>query len=258
MSGDSFEQSARRWSNALSLLSIVLALAALIVPGAWIVGMARGDDGPTISPGEGARAYDPSIAGPTSLPRLLPESPPPSEAMPTLRATSAPPVATVPARQAVSPERLLIPSIELDVLVEPVGWFTIQLDGALYGQWQVPDHFAAGWHLTSAGLGERGNTVLNGHHNVYGQVFRRLEEVRPGDELTLIGGQREYAYTVEERTILAERGEPIEARLRNADWVMPTDDERVTLITCWPYTSNTHRLVLVARPAGLSKQAEDR
>ena len=54
MSGDSFEQSARRWSNALSLLSIVLALAALIVPGVWIVGMARGDDGPAIDLSEGA------------------------------------------------------------------------------------------------------------------------------------------------------------------------------------------------------------
>lgn len=28
----------------------------------------------------------------------------------------------------------------------------------------------------------------------------------------------------------------------------PTYDERITLITCWPYVSNTHRAVVVAEP----------
>jgi sortase A len=253
MPGDSFARSARRWSNALSLLGVVLALAALAVPGVWIAQAARGDESSAADlGGVTAQAYDP-----IPPPRLLPESPPPGEVGPTARVTSAPPLATAPVLQAVPPERLLIPAIELDAPVEPVGWFTVRLDGALYGQWQVPD-FAVGWHRTSAGLGEKGNTVLNGHHNVYGQVFRRLEEMRPGDELTLIGGRREYAYTIEARVILTERGQPVEVRLRNADWIMPTDDERVTLITCWPYTSNTHRLVLVARPAGSSEHVKDR
>jgi sortase A len=253
MPGDSFAQSARRWSNALSLLGVGLALAALTVPGVWITQAAQGDENSVADlGGTTAQANDP-----TSPPRLLPESPPSGEVGPATRVTTAPPLATAPAPQAVPPERLLIPAIELDVPVEPVGWFTIQLDGALYGQWQVPD-FAVGWHRTSAGLGEKGNTVLNGHHNVYGQVFRRLEELHPGDRLTLIGRQREYTYMVEERVILTERGQPVEVRLHNADWVMPTDDERVTLITCWPYTSNTHRLVLVARPAGSSEHVKDR
>jgi sortase (surface protein transpeptidase) len=26
-----------------------------------------------------------------------------------------------------------------------------------------------------------------------------------------------------------------------------TDDERLTLVTCWPADSNTHRLIIVAR-----------
>jgi sortase A len=253
MPGDSFAQSARRWSNALSLLGVVFALAALAVPGVWIAQAAQGDEHSIADlGGTAAQTHEP-----TPPPCLLPESPPSGEADPTPRATSAPPLATAPALQAVPPERLLIPAIELDAPVEPAGWLTIQLDGALYGQWQVPD-FAVGWHRTSAGLGEKGNTVLNGHHNVYGQVFRRLEELRPGDELTLIGGRREYTYTVEKRVILTERGQPVEVRLRNADWIMPTDDERVTLITCWPYSSNTHRLVLVARPAGSSGHIKDR
>jgi sortase A len=45
-----------------------------------------------------------------------------------------------------------------------------------------------------------------------------------------------------------ERGEPVEARRQNARWMNPTEDERLTMITCWPYTSNTHRLIVVAKP----------
>ena len=36
--------------------------------------------------------------------------------------------------------------------------------------------------------------------------------------------------------------------MENAAWIMPSEDERLTLVTCWPYTSNTHRLIIVARP----------
>ena len=48
--------------------------------------------------------------------------------------------------------------------------------------------------------------------------------------------------------LLEEKGMPEEVRRSNAQWIAPTDDERVTLVTCWPYTSNTHRLVIVAKP----------
>jgi sortase A len=48
--------------------------------------------------------------------------------------------------------------------------------------------------------------------------------------------------------ILPERDQPIEVRLANARYIQPTDDERLTLITCWPYESNTHRVVVIAFP----------
>jgi sortase A len=40
----------------------------------------------------------------------------------------------------------------------------------------------------------------------------------------------------------------LEVRLANAEWIKATEDERITLITCWPYESNTHRVVVVAVP----------
>lgn len=48
--------------------------------------------------------------------------------------------------------------------------------------------------------------------------------------------------------IFPERDVPFETRLENARWILPSEDERITLITCWPYFSNTHRLIIVARP----------
>jgi sortase A len=106
----------------------------------------------------------------------------------------------------------------------------------------------AGWHENSARLGQAGNTVLNGHHNVNGEVFKDLIDVEEGDELIMFDEDHEYKYRITTKEILPERGQPIEVRLENAQWIAPTEDERITLITCWPYTDNSHRLVVVAEP----------
>jgi sortase A len=91
--------------------------------------------------------------------------------------------------------------------------------------------------------------VLNGHHNEFGEVFRRLVELEPGDEVLVYSGDLEFDYKVVLKMILPERNQPAEVRLANAAWIMPTEDERLTLVTCWPYESNSHRLILVAKPA---------
>jgi sortase A len=48
-----------------------------------------------------------------------------------------------------------------------------------------------------------------------------------------------------------EEGEKSAVRLENASWIAKTSDERLTLVTCWPYDTNTHRLVVVASPVHL-------
>jgi LPXTG-site transpeptidase (sortase) family protein len=143
-----------------------------------------------------------------------------------------------------TPTRLVIPAINLDAPIETVKWHVI--DGI--SQWDVPDHFAAGWLMTSAPLGKAGNTALTGHHNIEGEVFRNLVKLKPGDRMTLYAQDQPFYYEVQSRRILPERGQPDDVRRANARWIQPTTDERITLITCWPYTSNTHRLVIVAKP----------
>ena len=73
-------------------------------------------------------------------------------------------------------------------------------------------------------------------------------DVEVGDTVTVYSGDKKYEYVVELKTIIKEKGEPPEVRRRNAQWIAPTDDERLTFVTCWPYTNNTHRVIVVAKP----------
>ncbi len=194
----------------------------------------------TPSPLAVVRSPTPTHTATVTAPRTVT----PAAAVSTLTTTPTPTAAF----SGAPPVRIRIPRIGLDAPVVPVGQHPVTLGGQLYSQWDVPPARAAGWHQTSAPLGVPGNTVLNGHHNVAGEVFRYLSALKPGDLLTLEGAARRYHYMVVQTMTLAEEGQPPEVRAANARWILPTLDERVTLITCWPYTSNTHRLVVIALP----------
>jgi sortase A len=146
------------------------------------------------------------------------------------------------------PNRMVIPAINLDAPVVAVGWEAQEVNGKTASVWVVPDSFAVGWHENSAWPGLGGNIVFNGHHNVHGEVFRDLENLQPGDEIIVYVGETAHYYGVTARRILEEKDQPDEVREQNASCILPTDYERLTLVTCWPYTDNTHRLVIIALP----------
>ena len=149
---------------------------------------------------------------------------------------------------STQPKRIVIPSIEIDAPVGNVGLSAIENNGQTYYQWQVPESYEAGWHNTSAPLGQAGNTVLNGHHNIFGEVFGELVDLEVGAEIVVYDTDVAHTYTVADVQILLERDQPLETRVDNARWIQPTEDERLTLVTCWPQTDNSHRLIVVAYP----------
>jgi LPXTG-site transpeptidase (sortase) family protein len=149
------------------------------------------------------------------------------------------------------PLRLVIPAIDLDAPILGVQPEVVNIDGTDFLQWLSPNEFAAGWHESSARLGDVGNTVLNGHHNISGEVFRRLIELVEGDLIQVFSDQHLFVYQITNKMILPEKYEVLEVRVKNAQWILPSQDERLTLITCWPYESNTHRLIIVARPVSV-------
>jgi sortase A len=213
----------------------------------------------TIQPGDQVPVVEPPTPvppTPTPLPPTpSPETQPPDQyPLPTPTATAtpepAPPPAApnpVPASGDGIPTRLVIPSVGIDTKIIPVGWQVVEQNGQTYSIWQVAD-YAAGWHETSAHLGQPGNTVMAGHHNVNGEVFRDLVNVEVGDKVTIYSGDQKFEYVVDLKTIVKEKGEPIEVRQRNAQWIASTTDQRITMVTCWPYTNNTHRVIVVAKP----------
>jgi len=147
------------------------------------------------------------------------------------------------------PQRIVIPSIQVDAPVTDVSLTAVQSGTQPYYQWQVPANYEAGWHNTSAPLGQPGNTVLNGHHNIHGEVFGGLVDLEVGAEIIVYDKSEPHRYTVANVEILPERDQPLEVRKENASWIEPTTDERLTLVTCWPHTDNSHRLIVVAYPA---------
>ncbi len=152
-----------------------------------------------------------------------------------------PPPATQP------PTRIVAPSIQLDSKVVPVGWKQAAEGGKIVTVWEVAE-YAAGWHKNSALPGDGGNIVLSGHHNTKGEVFRYIVGLDVGDTVTLYADDRPYTYTVESRFVLRDKGASEEQRRQNAQWIGPFPEERLTLVTCWPYTNNTHRVIVIAKP----------
>jgi sortase A len=94
-----------------------------------------------------------------------------------------------------------------------------------------------GHHVNSANPGERGNCVLSGHNDVFGEVFRRLEDLELDDEVIVYTGVQPYRYVVKAKRIV----EPTDVSV-----MYPTTKPVLTLITCHPYMVDTHRLVVVA------------
>ena len=155
------------------------------------------------------------------------------------------PISLPPAQSP--PVRLVAEAINLDTPVIENGWHVETIGGQEVSVWDVVE-YAAGWHKNSALPGQQGNVVLSGHHNIAGEVFRNLVDLEPGDSVTLYADDRPYRYVVEDKFILKDKGEPEEIRRANARWIGPFNDQRLTMVTCWPYSNNSHRVVVIAKP----------
>ena len=158
-----------------------------------------------------------------------------------------------PTNHGFLPDRIEMPTIEVDIPVTELGWSTNQTDsGSILSEWDVAE-FAAGWHKNSALLDSLevngGNVVMSGHNNILGSVFRELDQLKRGDEITVWSGSRAFVYNVDKVMIVPEKYATEEQRRVNAGWIGSFDDVRLTLVSCWPRDDNTHRIIVVAHPA---------
>jgi sortase A len=150
------------------------------------------------------------------------------------------------------PLRIVIPSLKLDAPVERASF--VAPKGKRSGAWQLPMK-AAGWLDNTSLLGEPGNLVMSGHNNIGSKVFADLRLLNPNDVIIVKGKTREERYTVVERKLLLEKGQPLAVQVQNAAYILPDlGDTRLTLVTCWPPTNNTYRLIIIAQPQALGSK----
>jgi len=95
-----------------------------------------------------------------------------------------------------------------------------------------------GQNIGSANPGKAGNVVLSAHNDVYGEIFRDLDRLKPGDEITIHTNQRAYTYVVTGSEVV----EPTYVRVMDQ-----TSDPIMTLISCYPYLVDNQRIVVQAR-----------
>jgi LPXTG-site transpeptidase (sortase) family protein len=186
--------------------------------------------------------------GPSPTPLLLLITATPSPPAPTAVSSPATPVpeaTSVPLDWA----RVQVPEVGIDSIIVSVGWQLVGPPEARYAEWEVAA-YAAGHHRDSARPGEIGNVVLSGHHNILGEVFRDLWSLEAGDEILLTDSAGTlYRYVTREVNILPDAGMPPEVRASYLRYLQRTREPILTLVTCWPYESNTHRTIVVAELA---------
>lgn len=94
-----------------------------------------------------------------------------------------------------------------------------------------------GQHLNTANPGETGNMVVSAHNDIFGELFKDLDKLKPGDEVIVITQDRTYTYVVTETQIV----QPTDVEVMNQ-----TTNSTLTLISCYPYRKDTQRIVVTA------------
>jgi sortase A len=171
-------------------------------------------------------ALDPPLAGGAAVPAEVAQS----AILPPL-----PPRESGFVTRTLPPSRLIIPNIDVDSRVIPLGT-THDRNGKLV--WETAP-FAVGHHEGTANPGEPGNVVLSGHISSphEGAVFKRLPQVKAGDAVIVATAQQSYLYRVRDTQVVA----PSDVQV-----IQPTTDQIVTILTCVPDGIYSHRLVVKA------------
>ncbi len=149
------------------------------------------------------------------------ESEIPEHLRPLMQSLADIPVPTSSPQQAI---RIQIPAINVDApIVQGDGWEQLKK--------------GVGQHVGSADPGQTGNMVLTAHDDVFGEIFRYLDQLKKGDQIVIYTAIRAYTYVVTGSQVV----EPTRVDVMN-----PTDSPTLTLISCYPYRVDNKRIIVSA------------
>lgn len=149
---------------------------------------------------------------------------------------------TSAAEAAALPERIQIPSIDLDLEVQnPSTKDVAALDALLVN--------GPARYVGSAKAGEKGNMIIFAHsshlpivHNQMFKAFNRIPELAQGDTVVIVAQGKKYLYAVES----VEQADASDTRID----MSKDKGTRLTLVTCDTLTGKSARFVLSASYIG--------
>lgn len=134
------------------------------------------------------------------------------------------PITAIPTSEPEFAIRIVIPSIGVDAPIV----LGVESEQLKKGVGQVPG---------TANPGQRGNLVLSAHNDIYGELFRYLDQLEPGERFTVYSNLRAYTYSISNRELV----EP-----SRVDVMAPTLNATATLISCYPYLIDSMRIIVRA------------
>jgi sortase A len=86
--------------------------------------------------------------------------------------------------------------------------------------------------------GARGTSAIAGHRTTYGAPFRRIDQLKPGDVISLDMPDGHFVYRVEQTKIVDDQDLSV---------LEPVDHRRLMLSACHPLYSAAQRVIVFAR-----------
>jgi sortase A len=149
----------------------------------------------------------------------------PAHLLPVVQSQLAQPVISRPRPTDQTALALIIPKLNVNqTIVQGVDWEALRL-----GIGQLPN----GITPTS----REGNLVLSAHNDIYGEYFRDLDQLVPGDQFQVQTRTQIVTYTVTGSEIV----QPTDVHVMEN-----RDGATATLISCYPYQVNDKRIVVYA------------
>jgi sortase A len=151
----------------------------------------------------------------------------PANLRPLVQAMASMPIPTTGPEQAL---RIQIPALKIDApVVQGDNW-----DQLMKG---------VGQHIGTPNPGQKGNLVLSAHNDVFGEIFKNLDQLKTGDQIIIFTSQNQYTYVVVNSQVVL----PTQVEVMG-----PTPKATVTLISCYPYRVDNRRIVITAELVGNS------
>ncbi len=146
----------------------------------------------------------------------------PEHLRPLVQSLANVPIPTPSPEQAI---RIQIPKLGIDApVVQGDGWEQLKQ--------------GVGQHIGTANPGQPGNVVLSAHNDIFGEIFRHLDQLAVGDEIVVFTNIRSYTYVIDIETQIVE---PTFVQIMDS-----TTQPTITLISCYPYLVNNMRIVVRA------------